>query len=163
MRRPIILDTNLLLLLIVGAASLARSATLKYLGMHKRLKDVYTEEDYAILISAIDGAPHIIITPNTMTETSNLLRHIKEPARSEIAIVLRECIKVQREIYINSANASTRNEYIKLGLTDSALLEVAALPDDGMPPLLLTTDLDLFIAAECAGYLVVNFNHLRNM
>lgn len=67
----------------------------------------------------------------------------------------------KREQYIKSLQAFQRDEYVALGLTDAALLEIAGLKENGVSPMLLTADLDLAIAAEIRGYRVKNFNHLR--
>jgi hypothetical protein len=163
MKEPILLDTNLLLLFVVGAASLKHKSSLSYLKMHKRLRNEYSEDDYAMLLEMIQDAPNIIITPNTMTETSNLLRHIDNPAKSNIALYMRDFIAGQPETYINSTKGAARGEFVRLGLTDAVLLEVSMLTNNEVPVILLTADLDLFCAAESAGYKALNFNHFRNL
>ena len=67
-RRSIILDTNLLLLLVVG------STDRRYISAHKNL--AFEEEDSDILVGILSQTPSIILTPNTLTETSNLARQI---------------------------------------------------------------------------------------
>ena len=71
----IILDTNLLILLIVGLSGADRFAN------HKNLKNFHLPSDFEILNSLLEGISQIILTPNTLTETSNLLRQIANPAR----------------------------------------------------------------------------------
>ncbi|MBV5335499.1 hypothetical protein JZU48_00270, partial [bacterium] len=59
-----------------------------------------------------------------MTETSNLLRQIAEPARSEIATVYANHIPTLIERHIPSKEAAARPEFLWLGLSDAALLDV---------------------------------------
>ncbi len=69
---------------------------------------------------------------------------------------MREMIGKTVEVYVASASAGARNEFLRLGLADTALLE---LKPDGIP--LPTSDLDLFLAAQRNGRAVFNFNHIR--
>ena len=150
MRAPIlILDANLLVLLVVGRA--AR----EYIGKHKRLR-AYSVSDFDLLIKLLSSASKIVITPNTLTETSNLVRQISEPARAQILLVLRELIARHDEHYRDSRSVSKSDEFPRLGLTDAVLLDIA-----GQYGTLLTTDLDLYVAAVKRGYKAVNFNHYR--
>lgn len=146
----IILDTTLLILLVVGQASRA------YIGKHKRLNP-FTSGDYDLLISILSQAPSIRFTPNTLTETSNLLKRINEPARSDIFRKFADIINVFHESYIESRIGAAQNEFVRLGLTDSVLLMLSQ--DSSL--MLLTTDLGLYLAAAERGLNVVNFNHHR--
>ena len=60
------LDANLFVLLVVG--SVGRDLIAK----HRRLR-AYSAEDYEILIDLLDRVERVFVTPNTLTETSNLL------------------------------------------------------------------------------------------
>ena len=101
------------------------------------------------------------MTPNIYTEVSNLSRHISEPAKTKIANTLREFTLTRTDVeerYIASRNAMSREEFIRLGLTDAGLLELAA-----QKAMILTTDLGLYLAALNAGYQATNFNYLRDL
>lgn len=147
---PILLDTNLLLLFVVGTASR------EYVRKHKKLTE-FTQEDYDTLKGLISRSPLVLLTPNTLTETSNLAAYIGEPARSAIFQVLRAIIVESQEVYISSRTAAERSEFIRLGLTDASLVEAST---DEVA--ILTTDLDLYLAALAKGSPAVNFNHLRD-
>lgn len=147
--RGLILDANLLLLLVVGSASK------KYISRHKRLR-AYSETDFDLLIKIISNAPTILVTPNTLTETSNLIGYIDKPARIKIFEVFSAYIRLADERYCESRQAVTRKEFVRLGLTDSVLLHETT---DSF--ILLTADLDLYLAALNEGCPVQNFNHLR--
>jgi predicted nucleic acid-binding protein len=58
---------------------------------------------------------------------------------------------------VPSGAAAQRKEFIRLGLADAALLEIAA-----KNVTLLTTDFDLYNAALAKGAKAFNFNHLRD-
>lgn len=145
--KTVVLDANLLLLLVVGAAS--RS----YIHAHKRLR-AYAEEDYDLLLAFISGASRIVVTPNTATETSNLAGQIAEPARRLIFAALRLLLGSADEIYVESRRASEQGAFLRLGMTNSVLLDVLN-PDN----VLLTSDLDLYLEALRQGRTAENFMH----
>jgi len=146
----VILDSQLLVLLVVGVTSR------KYIGKHKRLS-AYTADDFDLLCDYLTHFQSIVATPNTLTETSNLLRQIGDPIRSEILTMFRllSCEQAE-ERYVTSISVMDTLEFVRLGLTDSALLMVATESHH-----LLTADFDLYLAATQRGLDAVNFNHLR--
>lgn len=145
-------DANLLVLLVVG--SLGRDLIAK----HKRLQ-TYSAEDYEILISLLDPVERVLVTPNTLTETSNLLAQHAEPERSRFFERLRFIIQESKEDVVASAAASANSAFVRLGLTDAALLE-AVTPDTP----LVTVDLDLYLAAiERGQEIALNFTHFRDL
>jgi len=127
--------------------------------MHKKLKS-YTEEDFVLLCNLLSAATEVVVTPNTLTETSNLAAYISDPALTHIFEVLQLLIKspATTECLVESELAAARPEFIRLGLTDSALLHIA-----GDSHLLLTADVGLYLAALKDGKKAENFNHHRNM
>lgn len=149
-RVPLLIDTNLLVLFVVGAAGK------EYIAKHKKLT-AFTVEDYEMLLRIVSRASEVLVTPNTLTETSNLAAYIGEPARSKVLEVLRTVSKNSQERYVPSSSAAQRSEFIRLGLADAALLEVAT-----KNVTLLTTDFDLYNAAMANGIKALNFNHLRD-
>ncbi len=146
------LDSNLLLLLVVGMTSR------DYVAKHKRLR-AFTAEDYDLLREELTVAEEILVTPNTLTETSNLIDHIGEPIRAEVYATLRALLRLPtaKEAYVASVAAAERAELPRLGLTDCALLELCS---SGTP--LMTVDLHLFLAAVAKGAKALNFNHIRD-
>jgi hypothetical protein len=98
----------------------------------------------------------LLVTPNTLTETSNLVSQIAEPARTKIAETFRNFVRITRERYVESTRAVEHSGFPRLWLTDSAIL--TELDDKHV---LLTADLDLYLAALQQGRNAVNFNHLR--
>lgn len=147
---PILLDTNLLLLFVVGTTSR------DYISKHKRLTQ-FTAEDFDTLVQVIARAPEVLLLPNTLTETSNLAAYIGDPAKTEIFRVLHTVISKSQEQYVRSSVAAERQEFFRLGLTDSALVEAST---DEVA--ILTTDFNLYHAALIKGLPAINFNHLRD-
>ncbi|MCY3823217.1 MAG: PIN domain-containing protein [Nitrospinae bacterium] len=146
------IDANLLVLLIVGRVGE------EFIAKHGRLQQ-FVVEDYRILRNLLDIVDRVFVTPNTLTETSNLLAQHGEPERSRFFDQLRFTIEESREIHVVSEVASQNREFKRLGLTDAALLEVATVETP-----LLTVDLDLYRAALSKGRdTAVNFTHLQNL
>ena len=133
--KRIFLDTGLLMLFVVGATDK------KLIAKHRRLKE-FQEQDYDTLIDKIGHVDKVLVTPNTLTEASNLLDHHGEPERTRIFETLRIFIEEQKEIVVASKAASQRKEFIRLGLTDAGLLEVISNSNP-----LITVDLALYLAA----------------
>ena len=151
-RAGLFVDANLLVLLIVG--SVGRDLIAK----HRRLR-AYTIEDYGILINLLDPFDRVFVTPNTLTEASNLLGQHGEPERSRFFNRLRLIIQASKEIVVASVDAATNKAFGRLGLTDAALLEVITKETP-----LITVDLDLYLAAlEKNEGAAVNFTHLRGL
>lgn len=149
----IVLDAQLIVLFAVGMASR------DYIGRHRRLKG-YTEVDFDLLRQILSHATKIVLTPNTLTEASNLAGYIAEPARSHIYGFFRVLIDsdVAEELYLESSLAAAHGKLARLGLTDCVLLNTVTAKDT-----LLTADLELYLSAVSQGSKAVNFNHLRQL
>ena len=149
MMAAILIDTQLLVLLVVGRASPA------YIRKHKRLQH-YKMSDFDLLELTIAQAEHVVVTPHTLTEASNLLRQIEEPERTNIMATFQGLITSSREQHVPAWVAAGRIEFMRLGLADAGILAL-----DHEPMLLLTADTDLYLAASQAGRHVENFNFIR--
>ena len=149
-KQVIVLDTNLAVLLVVGLTNR------HYIEKHKKLK-AYDVQDFDMLFQLIDHASSVIFSPNILTETSNLLRQIHEPIRSEVAMVLANLITKFGEKVVVSSIAVARKEYAELGLADAVMLEIASQ----YGAIILTADNQLFLAALRAELPAENFNHLK--
>ena len=106
------------MLLVVG------STGADFITKHRRLRE-YSVEDFEILVDELDQVERIFVTPNTLTETSNLLAQHGEPELSRFFETLKFFIHESEEVVVQSVAASSRSEFNRLGLTDAALLEVA--------------------------------------
>lgn len=145
------LDANLLVLLVVGATDQA------LIRRHRRLQ-AFHADDYDRLIDLLGNYQQVLVTPNTLTETSNLLGQHGEPQRSRFFDTFRSLIEINKEIVVTSLQASSNPSFRRLGLTDAALLEVVT-PETP----LVTVDLDLYVAALArVPGAAVNFTHLQH-
>ncbi len=113
---------------------------------------------YERLTRLCDTVNVILVTPNTLTEASNLLAQHGEPERSRFFRVLRALIGGSKEIVVSSKKASGNEVFERLGLTDAALLEAVSAQTP-----LITVDLDLYHAALANGReAVINFTHFQS-
>ena len=145
-------DSSLLVLLVVG--NVGRHLIQK----HRRLQ-AFTVEDYQALLDLLSTVDQAFVTPNTLTETSNLLAQHREPERSRFFDMLRHVIENSREVVVAGADASSNNAFNRLGLTDAALLQTVSANTP-----VVTVDIDLYLAAWAqAPDTAVNFTHLRNL
>jgi len=143
-------DSNLLLLLVVGRSSR------DIIAKHRRLRR-YTARDYDILLDLLADVDQVFVTPHTLAEASNLLAQHGEPERSRLFDQLRRLIHESKEVIVTGTDASNHNAFKRLGLTDAALLNVVTRETP-----LLTVDLDLYYeAARKEPHAAINFNYLR--
>ncbi len=129
------LDSNLLILLVVGLVDP------ELIARHKRTKK-FSVEAYELLSESLQSLDNVLVTPNTLTEASNLLAQYRDPVREELFQMLRNLIERTEETMVASADASRDSAFPRLGLTDAVLLDVVSAETP-----LLTTDLGLYIAS----------------
>ncbi|MFO3720571.1 hypothetical protein [Pseudomonas sp. HLMP] len=149
MSRKIVLDTNLLILLVVGLYEP------NYISQHKNLQD-YSLRDFEDLIVLIDGAD-IVVTTAVLAEASNLLWQTSPPHKQNLRRVLGELISKSMEHRPVSIQVAESTHFMQLGLTDAGILELPA--GSGV---ILTVDLDLHLAALEKGLETENFTHYRD-
>ncbi len=142
------IDTNLLILLLVGNVS----RTL--IEKHKRTRN-FIPEDYDRLFRLVASLDRVLVTPNTLTETSNLLNRSQDV---RLMKRLKLLINYSKEVYVDSQVAVTNRYFNQLGLTDATLLEAIS---EEQP--LITVDFDLYGAALSRGQnFAYNFTHWQN-
>jgi len=146
--RVALVDTNLLVLLSVG------SSDRSYIETHRRTAQ-FAPEDFDLLLSVLSSYNSILVTPNVLSECSNLCAYIGEPARTQVLATLKILTEDREELYVKSKDAACHASYLRLGLTDAAI-HIAA-----EQATVLTTDLDLYLSLLSAGKKAVNFNHVR--
>lgn len=147
--KQIVLDTNLLVLLVVG------NTDQKLITKHKRT-NVFSPQDYLLLNLFLEDYPRIVVTPHILAETSNLAAQIGGPDKSRILKTLGDFIAAHQELQHHSRSVVNSPCFVRLGLTDSVILEVL---HDGLP--LLTDDFNLYLQALNSNNQAFNFNHLR--
>lgn len=148
-KQRLLVDTNILLLYIVGSLSL------ELIRRHRRT-DKFTPEDYHLLTRLLSQFGKIVVTPNILTEVSNLLGYTEELAKARLLLGLASLTTTVEERYLPSSQVAQAAEFSRLGLADSSILLLAQ--ED---LIVLTDDLPLSLALQRRGVEVVNFNHLR--
>lgn len=151
----VLLDTNLLLLLLVGAVDP------RLVPRFKRTNQ-FVRRDFDLLVRFIGAFERRSVTAHVLTETSNLGGQLGEPLRSRFFRTLFKAIEDLDEIPTPSIEAS-RHESLapaireRLGLTDSILIVTASAPR-----LVLTDDETLVGELASRGLDAVNFDLIRN-
>ena len=148
--RGYFVDSNLLVLFVAG------SLRLDIIAKHSRLED-YTPEDYGLLLELFAPVDQLFLTPNTLTEASNLLRQHGDPERSMLLERLGALIRRSEEVVVASKDAADADAFLRHGLTDAVLLDAVS---EETP--LLTVDGNLYQEAIATGRLIaVNFEDVR--
>lgn len=149
-KKRLLIDTNILLLYVVGSLGLERIAR------HKRTAK-FTIQDYQLLQKVLREFGGIVATPNVLTEVSDLLSQTdKETKAKLLALFAVRVVPDLEEQYVRSREAAEMIEFLRLGLTDATIL---SLPKKDLT--VLTDDLHLYLALQRRGIDAVNFNHLR--
>lgn len=148
----VVLDTNLLVLLIVGLADI------HLVAQHKKLNS-YNETDFKLLVAILDKCKKIVITPHILAETSNLVTFgMHGDNETKVFFALRLFMERENflEIHTHGKDISNKEGYLKFGLSDIGLLET--LKSESV---LLTDDYKLSGYAEKRNFETLNFNHLK--
>jgi len=141
LKKAVVVDTQLLVLLIVGSADRI------FIRKHKRLAPVYAEAQFDKLCAMLASAPRLVCTAHVLTETSNLLRQIADPMRSEIMAAFKRFLDLADERHVQGARAAEHPLFLRLGLTDAAILSL-----DPKEVQVLTVDHDLYRASLERGF-----------
>lgn len=149
----ILLDTNVLLLLLFTIYQPDK--------IGKKRLEKYGESDGELLVSYIKQFSRVLTTQHVLAETSNLLRQIVSgQLRSDLAR------KFHPLFCLNQPN-SFEQCAIEVGSIDIELFSQLGLTDSGLAAivqtkrLLLTDDLDLYVATISRGGDAINFTHMR--
>lgn len=149
-RQPgVLVDTNLLVLLVVGAVNPRRIETFK------RTRK-YCSQDYDLLVQVLGKFDSIYTVPHVMAEVSNLT-DLGGPESLLARRALREIVKVCKEATIPCNLAVEEDLFERLGLTDAAIASAAR--EHGCA--VLTDDFDLYEALSRTKTEVHNFTHWR--
>lgn len=146
--KGIFVDTNLMLLLLVGLYNPARIATFKRTQQ-------FTVNDYALLLGILGLFDRKVTTPNVITEVDNLSRQMPSNEHKIVAAKMLELCGGLFEVYWPSRDAMTHFQYANVGLTDVGMILGAG------DCLVLTDDFALAGRLQYLKYDVLNLNHLR--
>lgn len=142
--KGIVVDTNLLILLLVGSLNAEKISGFKR-------TNIYTKEDYQYLVSFLKNFK-IVTTPNILTEVSNLTEYLF----SSFAEGFYGPFTLP-ETYLKTTDILNNLAFKKFGLTDGTIFE---LSQKGL--LVLTDDLRLWAFLIRNNGYAINFNHIRS-
>lgn len=148
-KKGILIDTNLLLLLLVGGTSSIKN--------FKRTS-TYTSTDYALLIRLIDKFSKIIATPHILAEVSNLTNGLFGSQLNDFYATLKASLgSIILEIHKPATEIAESFSLSPYGLADVGIMAVAK-----NNYLVLTDDLRVASFALQNSVDVINFNHVRD-
>lgn len=148
-QKGILIDTTILLLLFVGTVNQQR------ISQFNRTEK-FTPEDYDLLQKILSYFQKTVTTPNILTEVNSLANQLSEPERSQCLLISSQIILTMDEIYIESKPVVAHEKYVKFGLTDCGILNLAR-----DKYLVLTDDFKLANYLQSVGIDVINFNNIR--
>jgi len=148
--RSVLIDSNLLILLIVGLYDK------ELIASHKRTRD-FTPGDFDLLVEHIDGYEKLWITSHCLAEVSNLIRQTNTRQAEELMVCLSQFVAAFKESHMSKGLIFNDDISTRLGVTDTGLIIKSK-----NVTCTYTTDLNLYLEISKRGYDVVNFNHLRD-
>jgi len=149
--RSLVVDTNILLLLVVGGVEPAR------LSQRKRTRSLaVTPGEFRLIQDIVRRFAEVRITPTILAETSNLLGGSDQRDRAVLAEMLRTWIEVYEPSHDVIMNYW--NEYLRMGLADAAIIDLATREN----VVVLTDDAVLHNDLWSSGGYSVNLAHLRS-
>ncbi len=149
--KGLLIDTNLLLLYVVGMYDPDR------IQIFKRTM-AFTVDEFLLLATIFESFDKVITTPNVLTEVSNLSGQLPKNLHSYFYSDFAARIPVLAERYTASGTISASAHFNKFGLTDSGIVDTVK---DSY--LVLTDDLMLFGYLQNFGIDAINFNHIRQL
>ncbi len=146
--KSVLLDTNLLLLLLIGSFERQR------IGSFKRT-DRFTEEDFDILISLISSFKSILTTPHLLTEVNSLANSLSgDLKQSWYSHFAAQTKALTIEVWKPASEIMEQPSFHLFGLADAALHQLAA------ETLVITEDFPLSGFLRKQGFDVLNFYDL---
>jgi predicted nucleic acid-binding protein len=150
-RAGLLIDTNLLVLFIVGSVNPNRIERFKRTSQ-------YTRSDYQLLLSVLDHFEHLYTSAHVMAEVSNLT-DLTGRERILARRRLKDMLDILREPWMPSVRAAQSARYESLGLTDASVMALAREHKCAV----LTADFDLYLALSRDGIPVLNFAHVQQL
>ena len=152
-RAGILVDTNLLLLFFVGDYDRV------LVERFKRTANKFVAEDFDTLCLLLEQFNLIITTPHVLTEVSNWLGNLSEPAKTRCFNRFAQLIRsAMHEQYTSGSSLSDNSAFVSFGIADASIYDTAR---DSY--LVLTDDLPLYAYLSGNGVDVLNFNEIRTI
>lgn len=148
-KKGILIDTNLLILLLVG------SYNENMISSFKRTVN-YTVEDYKYLKTFLSRFDKHFYTPNILTEITNLTDSINSEPSFSFFQHIKYALSIFTEDSISSDEIMQLKSFLKFGLTDAVNCKLSD------KYLILTDDLRLYSFLANQRLPAINFNHIRD-
>ncbi len=146
--KAVLVDTNLLVLFLVGLVNKRR------IPEFKRTQD-FTIEDFEMLRHLVAWFGTLVTTPHVLSQVSDLATLAGSELRT-VRELFSSLVQEMDEHYDSSKAAVMDALFLRLGLADTAIATVCS-----RGVLVLTSDLDLYLALQQRGADALNFNHVR--
>ena len=153
-RKSVLLDSNLLLVLLTGSSDPTLFARFKRVSG-------FTVDDYDLLIRFLGFFTTILTTPHVLTEVSNLANSLPEWCKIDwfrnfaVLIASEKRTPGLRECWLPARDLARTPEFAAFGMTDAALCQLSS------EALVLTEDYRLSGMLRHKGKDVLNFAELR--
>jgi hypothetical protein len=150
--KGVLVDTNLLVLLLVGEVNPSR------ISRFKRTEG-YTVDDFLMLKDLLQWfGPPLVSTPHVLSQVSDLTDLPREEGIA-IRLLFRSVASARiEETYDTARDLVAHPLFDRFGLGDAAVAAVCQ-----RKIVVLTADVQLQIALERTGLDAINFNHVRQM
>ena len=145
----VLIDTNLLVLLIVGATDR------KLIDRHRRTKQ-FVARDYDELRDLLKGFDEFWVTSHCLAETSNLLKQTNDRNAGDLLLTLAVFCSGARESHLSKDQIVADDNFLRLGVADTGFVQKSKRVNWS-----ITVDVQLYEAISRLGRNVVNFNHVR--
>lgn len=149
--RPLRLDSNLLVLYLVGLVDQDLVQT------YKRTSH-FLPGDFDLLAAIVEKSPKLVVTAGILAETSNLGDALKGRRLVEFRQIMERFVGLATEEHIEAVEIVSEGSFVDLGFADTDILSVSR-----SDCLVLTADLSLWGHLVGANARVMNFNHLRDV
>ena len=146
--KGVLVDTNLLVLLLVGAVNRRRIQNFKRTGD-------FTVQDFDLLTCLLDWFGKLIATPHVLSQVSDLT-DLTGTELTRVRAVFKTLVEEIEECCDTSRILVANPLFARFGLTDSAIATVCSR---GI--LVLTTDVRLQLALQERDIDALNFNDIR--
>lgn len=148
-QKGILIDTNLLVLLLVGSYD-------ENMVLSSKRTTNYTVEDYRNLKTFLTKFGRHYYTPNILTEITNLTDSINSEPNFSFFLHVKYVLNNFKEDSVSSDEIMQLKSFLKFGLTDAVNCKLSD------KYLVLTDDLRLYSYLASQGLPAINFNHIRD-
>ena len=152
----ILVDTNLLLAYFVGLYD--DVSGYRIINNFRYTRGRYDTGDFETLLALLERFDNRVTTPHILTEVSNMLGQLSEPARAACFDLLKRTMPPLNEVNVSGRRLSDDEAFTRFGVADTAV-RIAA---EGSY-LVLTDDFRLSGYLDKIGVDVLNFHHVKRL